>query len=81
MTDHVSSFSTGHQVSEGRGYRKTHLDMRARAQKFAHQTAEGSMDDKSKVLRQVRVYVNGFLSNTTDIEMKRVVSGAGGQIV
>jgi len=33
------------------------------------------------VLDGVRVYINGYLSDTTDIEMKRIVTQAGGKIM
>ena len=33
------------------------------------------------VMTGVRVYINGYLSDTTDIEMKRTVTLAGGQIL
>jgi hypothetical protein len=77
--EHVTSTSTGHQVSENRGHRSAYLENRA--QKLTNQTVEDPMNEEPKVLRRVRVYINGFLSDTTDIEMKRIVSRAGGQIV
>lgn len=32
-------------------------------------------------MRNVRIYINGYLEGTTDIEMKRIVTIAGGQIM
>lgn len=36
---------------------------------------------QKRVLENVRVYINGFLRDTTDIEMKRDVTLAGGVIL
>lgn len=36
---------------------------------------------KKLVMTGVRVYINGYLSDTTDIEMKRTVTLAGGQVL
>jgi len=35
-------------------------------------------DESDGVLSGVRVYIGGYLAGTTDIEMKRIVTGAGG---
>ena len=50
--------------------------IKARVRKLAAQLPE----TETQVLRGVRVYINGYLDNTTDIEMKRIVSLAGGQM-
>ena len=50
--------------------------IKARVRKLAAQLPE----TETHVLRGVRVYINGYLDNTTDIEMKRIVSLAGGQM-
>ena len=71
------STSTGHQVSDGRTGQRTHL--RGRERKLVIQQAESC--DEAQVLKNVRVYINGFLEDTTDIEMKAIVVRAGGQIV
>ncbi|KAJ8496129.1 hypothetical protein ONZ45_g12572 [Pleurotus djamor] len=42
---------------------------------------KASGNSKASVLKGVRVYINGYLRNTTDIEMKRIVIGAGGSIL
>lgn len=52
--------------------------MSARHRKLADQLPETS---DTHVLRNVRVYINGYLDNTTDIEMKRIVTLAGGQVM
>jgi len=33
------------------------------------------------ILRNTRIYINGYLESTTDLEMKRIVVEAGGEIV
>jgi hypothetical protein len=35
----------------------------------------------SSVLSNTRIYINGYLRGTTDIEMKRVIAEAGGQVL
>ncbi|TBU32895.1 hypothetical protein BD311DRAFT_785510 [Dichomitus squalens] len=74
-TDHICSAATGHQRSDGRGPRKSYMEVRR--DKLAKQLPETS----TEVLRNVRVYINGYLDNTTDIEMKRIVTLAGGQVM
>lgn len=79
--DQVFSTSTGHQVSDGR---KSRLYFEDRKQKLnAHQThhTEASLSDMPQIFRNVRVYIDGFLDYTTDIEMKRIVRQSGGHIV
>ncbi|KAH9918216.1 uncharacterized protein BXZ73DRAFT_92273 [Epithele typhae] len=73
-TDHIVSAATGHQQGDGRGPGARY--MKARDRKLAEQLPETS----SQVLRGVRVYINGYLENTTDIEMKRIVALAGGEV-
>ncbi|KAH9853606.1 hypothetical protein C2E23DRAFT_728241 [Lenzites betulinus] len=77
-SDHISSAATGHQRSEGRGPHKSYLDVRAK--KLAEQLPEKPTEG-AQVLRNVRIYINGYLENTTDIEMKRIVALAGGQVL
>lgn len=78
--DHVFSASTGHQVSEGRrgGQRLWSED---REHKLARQREANSSSNMPQIFHNVRVYINGFLDNTTDIEMKRIIMQCGGQIV
>ncbi len=73
--DFVCSAATGHQRSDGRGPRKSYLEVRR--DKLSKQLPETS----TEVLRNVRIYINGYLEDTTDIEMKRIVTIAGGQVM
>jgi len=75
-SDHVVSAATGHQRGEG-SRRKGYFE--SRKAKLAEQKAE--QKDECKVLEGVRLYIDGYLSDTTDIEMKRIVTMAGGQIM
>jgi hypothetical protein len=52
-----------------------------RERKLAVQRDAGPKGGEYQVLSNVRVYIDGFLENTTDIEMKRIVLRAGGQVV
>ncbi|KAK0191125.1 hypothetical protein F5146DRAFT_1047170 [Armillaria mellea] len=72
-SDHVISTSTGHQVAETRISHRTEY-FEARAQKLAQQREEGRSG--SQVLRNTCIYIDGYLSGTTDIEMKRIVTEA-----
>ena len=73
--DHIVSAATGHQRSDGRGPRMSYLEVRAK--KLEKQLPQ---EASSQVLSNVRVYINGYLEDTTDIEMKRIVVLAGGQV-
>ncbi|KAK0206379.1 hypothetical protein DFS33DRAFT_1314289 [Desarmillaria ectypa] len=77
-SDHVISTSTGHQVAETRISHRTEY-FEARAQKLAQQREKGCSE--SQILRNTRIYIDGYLSGTTDIEMKRIVTEAGGTIL
>lgn len=79
-SDYVISVSTGHQVSEGTTNRRKYLEDRAKKLKIQMKDKASTRSDP-QVLDNVRVYIDGFLSGTTDIEMKRIISGAGGQNV
>lgn len=76
--DHISSAATGHQRSERRVNQKNYWE--SRNEKLAQQRPEKPSGSEANVLRNVRVYINGYLDGTTDIEMKRIVTLAGGQI-
>ena len=52
-------------------------ERKLQAQDSQHRAAGNS----SGVLQSVCVYISGYLSGTTDIEMKRIVKEAGGGIV
>jgi len=51
--------------------------MRGRNQKLKAQREEAVLG----ALNNTRVYINGYLRDTTDIEMKRIITEAGGQPV
>lgn len=68
--------ATGHQRGEG-GSRHRGDYMETRSKKLAAQLPEKPSEG---VLRNVRVYIDGYLDNTTDIEMKRIVTLAGGEV-
>lgn len=55
--------------------------MASRSAKLRSQLPERLEGPEGNVLRGVRVYINGYLEDTTDIEMKRIVTLAGGQIL
>ena len=83
----MDSTATGHQRAESRiPNRKLYFENRAK--KIEHQQTAPRADSSSsssaaqkRVLQNVRVYINGYLSDTTDIEMKRTVTLAGGTIL
>lgn len=71
----------------GGGHRRAYLN--ERSEKLDVQKQENARNlrpvkreelakGKDSVLRGVRVYIDGYLAGTTDIEMKRIVAGAGG---
>jgi len=78
-SDHISSVATGHQRSERRVNQKNYWE--SRNEKLAQQLPEKPSGSEGNVLRGVRVYINGYLDGTTDIEMKRIVTLAGGQVM
>lgn len=75
----MTSTATGHQRSEGRGNHKPYLE--ARSKKLEEQLPASDSAPETNVLRGVRVYINGYLANSTDIEMKRIVKLAGGDVM
>jgi hypothetical protein len=77
----VFSTASGHQVSEGKTNRRLYLE--ARTKKINVQTTEvASLDPtESQVLVNVRCYINGYLADTTDLEMKRIIISAGGKVL
>ncbi|KAF9247337.1 hypothetical protein BU15DRAFT_84852 [Melanogaster broomeanus] len=76
-SDTVVSATTGHQRGErrtpGGDNSKSYFEDRRR--KLALQRKE---EPTGGVLSNVRVYIDGYLSGTTDIEMKRIIALAGG---
>jgi hypothetical protein len=78
ISDHIVSLASGHQRSERRsGVRPGYFEDRTR--KLTEQREESTQE--ATVLNGIRVYINGYLNDTTDIEMKRIVTHAGGKIV
>lgn len=73
--DSVVSFMNGHQRGGG-GHRSEYYEDRSK--KLVEQRHESSA---SRILENVFVYIDGYLDDTTDIEMKRIVTLAGGQIM
>ncbi|KAK2466321.1 hypothetical protein APHAL10511_001963 [Amanita phalloides] len=73
--DKVVSTATGHQVAEERVNRCLYL--RDREKKLAKQ-----MPCKNNLTMQhARIYIDGYLEDTTDIEIKRLITVAGGQVL
>jgi len=73
MVDRVISLTTGHQKPDGRSQKQEYV--RYRNQKLKDQRKEVA----SGALCNTRIYINGYLRDTTDIEMKRIITEAGGQ--
>lgn len=86
--DYVVSAASGHQRSDRRGcgHNRGYIDDRSKKLEVQkHDNANDlypvkrdETEGKRGVLSGVRVYIGGYLAGTTDIEMKRIVSGAGG---
>jgi hypothetical protein len=70
----------------GSGHRRAYIDEHSeRLEVQKHENArsldlvkENESEGKGSVLSGVRVYIGGYLAGTTDIEMKRIVTDAGG---
>ncbi|KXN86405.1 DNA repair protein REV1 [Leucoagaricus sp. SymC.cos] len=75
--DRVVSISTGHQIGEERQNRRLYLQDRERKLSAQRNPSTNS----NGILRSVRVYLSGYSDGTTDIEMKRIITEAGGQAV
>lgn len=76
MSEHIVSFATGHQVSEGRKHQgREYAEQRKEKLKGQQNSAP------SGVLGGTRIYIDGYLEGTTDIEMKRIIAEAGGQVM
>ncbi|KIM68832.1 hypothetical protein SCLCIDRAFT_897603 [Scleroderma citrinum Foug A] len=75
-SDTVVSAAAGHQRGErrGRGDGKQYFEDRNKKLHLQRNQEQSS----SGVLRNIRVYIGGYLSGTTDIEMKRIIALAGG---
>ncbi|KZT19275.1 hypothetical protein NEOLEDRAFT_1159150 [Neolentinus lepideus HHB14362 ss-1] len=73
---YITSAATGHQRGEGRGNRGQYLQDRTK--KLEEQNAPTGTA-ACKPMTNVRIYIDGYLAHTTDIEMKRIVVEAGGR--
>jgi hypothetical protein len=71
----ICSPATGHQRSEERYNRSLYLHDRSRKLK-----EQLSATNSTAVLGGVSIWIDGYLEDTTDIEMKEVVKAAGGEI-
>ncbi|KAH9844188.1 uncharacterized protein C8Q71DRAFT_34471 [Rhodofomes roseus] len=79
-TDHIVSAATGHQRSDGRGQLNKDY-VASRSTKLRQQLPERLQGPEGDILSGVKVYINGYLEDTTDIEMKRIVTLAGGHML
>jgi hypothetical protein len=73
MVDRVISLTTGHQKPDGRSHRQEYVSNRNQKLKDLRKAVV------SGALCNTRIYINGYLRDTTDIEMKRIITEAGGQ--
>ncbi|KAF5390720.1 hypothetical protein D9757_002663 [Collybiopsis confluens] len=74
-TEHLVSMASGHQVSESRRNHREYHDERS------HKLAAQKEFATTEILSNIKVYIDGLLEDTTDIEIKRIVSQAGGQVL
>jgi hypothetical protein len=75
--DYVSTCTTGHQIAEERTSQRIYHELRN--QKLKDQIEKD--DTGEKPLKNTYIYLDGYLENTTDIELKRLISLAGGNIM
>ncbi|KAF7332024.1 BRCT domain-containing protein [Mycena kentingensis (nom. inval.)] len=82
------STSTGHQVAEGIVNRRLYLTERSKKIKVqlaadldvvAPMVADAAV--QPQVLAAAKCYINGYLEGTTDLEMKRIITSAGGTVL
>ncbi|KAJ3789448.1 hypothetical protein GGU10DRAFT_48870 [Lentinula aff. detonsa] len=78
-TEHVVSMASGHQVSESR--RNHRIYHEARSHKLTAQKETTTATEHPQILSNVKVYIDGLLTGITDLEMKRIITRAGGQIL
>ncbi|KAG8218627.1 hypothetical protein J3R82DRAFT_4291 [Butyriboletus roseoflavus] len=76
-SDTVVSATTGHQRGEGRTPHgvSDNAYFNDRSRKLSLQRRD---EAPKGVLSNVRIYIDGYLSGTTDIEMRRIIAQAGG---
>jgi hypothetical protein len=73
----VESCATGHQRGE---YRRLSGYAKSRSEKLESQRQEKGRA-AGGVLEGIKIYVGGYMAGTTDIEMKRIVTMAGGKVM
>ncbi|KAF5333422.1 hypothetical protein D9611_002396 [Ephemerocybe angulata] len=79
-SDKVISTSTGRQVAEDVTSRKRYFKERQEALRVQHQPSKASAP-ATGIFRNTRIYINGYLEGTTDIEVKRIVIEGGGKVL
>ena len=70
--------ATGHQRSDGRANQTQYLKLRSK--KLEEQRPERESSSEG-VLHGLRVYIDGYIDNTSDLEMKELVTLAGGTVM
>lgn len=55
--------------------------MEHRAQKLAVQREAEPVSSEPQIFRNVRIYIDGYLNGTTDIEMRRIALNAGAEVL
>lgn len=81
-TDHYVAFSTGHQVAGGRINQGSYMASREDKLRVQHdEISKSRHEGNDNILKGTRIYVNGYLESTTDLEVKRTVIQLGGQLV
>jgi len=77
--DFVQSMK-GHQRSEDRANRRLYTNEREAKLKVQPKSVP-ALKSETQVFRNVRIYINGYLEGTTDIEVKQIVTEGGGTVV
>lgn len=80
FTDKVLSTTTGHQVAEDTMSRRRYFKERTAALHVQQKPSQPSAP-ATGIFRNTRIYINGYLEGTTDIEIKRLVIEGGGKIL
>ena len=79
-TDHYVTFASGHQVAQERIHQAAYITYREDKLQIQHEANNSIGDNNNALFKGVKVYINGYLEGTTDIEVKKVVVQCGGQI-
>ncbi|KAJ3548470.1 hypothetical protein NMY22_g1255 [Coprinellus aureogranulatus] len=80
-SDKVLSTSTGHQMTEDTMSRKRYFKERSEALHNQQKPSAPSAAPTAGIFRNTRIYINGYLEGTTDIEIKRLVIEGGGKVL